>query len=210
DTDQWEYTDVEIENLRNAFETTWPQAIGDMTAGRVAFENHTVVSDEPVTSLGYGGDMIEPENVPGWETLESPTAPHDSIYVTTPRPQYAIWTLSRMTENPVAVWVSFGYETEFDADGSNIAGWHWGFISTMGEMFYRDVMGLENVPEMEEAEQFGYAEGQEGIPFWGAWYRDYINRNIRDENNAAWGLGEPAWQLGTLRDWAAESAATSL
>jgi hypothetical protein len=68
-------------------------------------------------------------------------------------------------------------------------------------MFYERHLLLENVPDVSDAALYGYEYQQGGYMGYIAYYKDVLNRAVM-YGDSRWGLGEPAWSLGTLREWA--------
>jgi hypothetical protein len=78
--------------------------------------------------------------------------------------------------------------------------WLFGWLA-FAKIFYEDKLGLSQIPEVGAWDSYGYAWNRDGMDYYLAWYRDYLNRDIT-VNAITWGLGSPAWSLGNLRNWA--------
>lgn len=181
---------------------TFPALVSEFTVGGVVFDNEVKVSRSIITSVGYADDMIEPENVPDWAELVGATGNYDCVFLLSARTQRSLYTRYDLTNAPIVGWVSDGPREDLSKYGDAMGSWLFGWLAA-AKIFYFGHLGLDHLPEVDDTEGFGYSWNRDGKDYYLAWYRDYLNRAVK-RDGVKWGLGDAAWSLGTLRDWAAQ------
>lgn len=195
------FNDAQLADIETNFKVAFPALIADLTAGVLAFENEVAVSDLAVTSLGYADNMVEPENAPDWTDFAGATGTWDTVFLMSPRPQGTTYARGTLAVAPIVGWCSVSARTDGGAFSEELPGWLFAWLAEVGNMFYEQRLLLENVPKVDDAGRYGYSYQQGGYMNYIAYYKDVLNRSV-SYNGALLGLGEPAWSLGTLREWA--------
>ncbi len=195
------FEETEIADITDTFKVSFPALVADLTGGRVVLENEVQISEVPITSLGYLDDMVEPENVPDWTEYVTAPGIFDVLVLMSPRPQTP-YARGSLAQAPWVGWGSVGAQPEFSTYAEELDAWLFVWLAEIANIFYSGKLGLADVPRVSQPSDYGYGYQQGGYMGYVAYYKDVLNREVWFENRA-WGLGEPAWSLGTLRDWAA-------
>ncbi len=201
----WSFTEPKIQLTINAFTKALPALVNEITNGRVKFENYAVVTNDPITKWGTGQYAALPDidGTGNWRSRVGPTGNFDVHFVMSPRPQPALWALGGgfCCDNANRVgWVFVDRPTTDVASEGLLAGWIHEFLHVIGDAFYKDRLGVSQMPLLHDAEAFGYSRNTAGREEWVQWYKDYMNRQVQRDGKL-WGIGEEGWNRGNARDY---------
>lgn len=193
--------------LEYAFTETFPALINELTDGLIQFENSVVRNPQTIfiNRRRTEGDCgVWAAQVPNWGDLVGPTGTYDVAYIQNPQTCW-MWAAAgggfQNSVDGVHVGVTtVSRRTDLEMYDDALAGWTHEFLHVVGESFYRDILNVPRVPCVHCGSQFGYDRysGPKRYRDWQQWYADYLNRNVRSNNQ---GLGEPAFKEGSLRDY---------
>lgn len=201
----WTFDDSAINATRNAFLNTWPDLIQELSGGRVKMVNTVVVSNTTITGFATPNYPTLPrtDGIGDWQSIVGNTGRYDVMFTANPAPQDAMYALGGgvCCDNSIKVgWTFVPNRTDLGKYEDALAGWTHEWLHVMGEAFYSDRVNVDNVPGVHDTGVFGYGRDDGGYQNWDKWYSDYLKRNIKADGQN-WGLGEPAWSKGTLRDY---------
>jgi hypothetical protein len=102
-------TQEDIDRASQAFNTTFPQMVSEITDGRVMIESHVVVSDSPLTTVSQYGGMVMPENVPDDVSEYVSADQWDTVAIYNAFTEHAYWGIS---EAAGVGWFSVNHRTD--------------------------------------------------------------------------------------------------
>ncbi|TKX24763.1 hypothetical protein C1H76_2938 [Elsinoe australis] len=196
----------EIDSATEAFLSTWPDTISDLTFGRVHFETRVIVSPRPLTNISteFAG-MITPEHLPLDVSRHVSPSLWDGVAIYAGFDEHAMWGTSSAAD---VGWFSVSHSTNLSSGSYAMAAWTHEMLHTMSWYFGDERLGPV-APVCKESkegrdgthcgEAIGYKMGEDGLGDLLAYYRDYLNGEVRRMGGRK-GLGSQAWRLGTRRE----------
>lgn len=185
---------AQIDAARNAFLTTFPRTVEELTGGTVDMQTSVVVSGRPLTSIGYLGLMVEPGNVP--EDVAQYVRPRewDGVFVYNAFRPHAYFSSGSPGPHNTG-WSSVNARDDLGHHQDAVAGWVHELLHQLGEQYYFQQLGVPGAVDLHAGEAHGYQQNSGGLPYWMGWYRDYLNGTIP----GGLGLGPRAWSRGNRR-----------
>ncbi|WP_433055105.1 RICIN domain-containing protein [Dactylosporangium sp. CS-033363] len=184
----------QIDAARNAFLTTFPRMVEDLTGGQVDMNTQVVVSSRPLTSIGYQGLMVEPSNVPDDVNQYVHPQEWDGVFIYNAFRPHAYF--SSGAPGPYNTgWTSVNARDDLGYNQDATAGWVHEMLHQLGEQYYFQQLHVPGEVGVHDGEAKGYNQNSNGLPYWLGWYKDYLNGTIPGNL----GLGAKAWTRGNRR-----------
>ena len=184
----------QIDAARNAFLTTFPRMVEDLTGNAVDMRTEVVVSPRPLTSAGFQGTMVEPFNIPEDVTQYVRPKEWDGVFVYNAFRTHAYFSLGGNGPHNTG-WSSVNARDDLGYNQDAVAGWVHEMLHQLGEQFYFQQLRVPGAVDLHEGGRYGYTQNSGGLPYWLGWYRDFLNGTIP----GGLGLGTKAWQRGNRR-----------
>jgi hypothetical protein len=205
DGQSWTFSESAINATRNAFLNTWPALVDELSSGRVRMVNTVVVSNTTITGFDTPNYPTLPrtDGIGDWQSIVGETGRYDVMFTANPAPQDAMYALGGgvCCDRSLKVgWTFVPNRTDLGKYEDALAGWTHEWLHVMAESFYSDRLNVSNIPGVHDAGTLGYDRDSGNYENWDQWYSDFLRREIKI-GDQKWGLGEPAWSKGTLRDY---------
>ncbi|MGI5498902.1 ricin-type beta-trefoil lectin domain protein [Lentzea sp. CA-135723] len=195
---------AQVDAARNAFLTTWPRMVRDLTGGSVFLQTSVQVSPDPLTSSSAEG-IIRPEDVGGDTARWVHPGEWDGVLMYGPFRNHSYWTLGGTGPHNTG-WSSVNARDDLGYHQDALAGWTHEALHALAQFYFRQ-LGTGRAPQCADdpgrtdgvhcAAAYGYDQNSGNLPYWLGWYRDYLTGRIA---NGAIGLGDPTWSRGNRRE----------